>query len=103
MCLLACDNVGSEMTYAMALSAGKVMFVRAAFMELKNAEALSVTSVEFEVELYTVADTVIVQSEVIFERTFTLPLQHDLVRLTTNTRCNHSFERFCAKSQYFSG
>ena len=103
MCFLACDNDGSEMAYAMALSAGEMMFVRAVVIELKYAETLSITSIEFEIELYTIANTVIVQSEVIFERTFTLSLQHNLVRLTTNTRCNHGLECFCTKSQYFSG
>ena len=74
MCPLACDNVGAEMAYAMALSAGRMMFVRAVIMKWKYAETLSITSVEFEVELHTIANTVIVESEVIFERTFTLSL-----------------------------
>ena len=86
----------------MALSAGRMMFVRAVIMKWKYAETLSITSVEFEVELHTIANTVIVESEVIFERTFTLSLQHNLMRLTTNTCCNHGLECFCTKGQCLS-
>ena len=94
----SCDNVGLGIADAMALSAGRMVFARAVVMELKDAEALSITSIEFEVQLYSIADAVIVQGEVVLERTFTLSLQHDLVRLTTNTCCYHSFECFCRRS-----
>jgi hypothetical protein len=69
-------------------------------MRLKCLEALSIASIEFKVQLYTIANAVIVQSKVILERTFTLSLQHDLMRLTTNTCSNHSLECFCRTSQY---
>jgi hypothetical protein len=70
-------------------------------MESKSPEGLSIASIEFKVQLYTITNAVVVQSKVILEWTFTLSLQHDLMRLATNTRCNHSLECFCAKSQYF--
>jgi hypothetical protein len=71
-------------------------------MESKCPGALSITSIEFKVQLYTIANAVIVQSKVILERTFTLSLQHNLMRLTTNTCCNHGLESFCRRCQYFS-
>jgi len=86
----------------MALSAGSIVFGRAVIMKMKSPEVLSITSIEFEVELNTIANTVIVQSKMILERAFALSLQHNLMRLTTDACCNHGFECFYTNSQYFS-
>jgi hypothetical protein len=102
VCVSSCDNVDLEIVCVVALSSGRIVFGRTVIMESKCPGALSITSIEFKVQLYTIANAVIVQSKVVLERTFTLSLQHNLMRLTTNTCCNHSLECFYTKSQYFS-
>jgi hypothetical protein len=83
----------------MALPAGRLENQRAVMMDIKYPVALSIASIEFKIQLHTIANTVIIQSKVILEGTFTLSLQHNLMRLTTNTRSNHSLECFYTKSQ----
>lgn len=48
---------------------------------------------DLQVQLNTIADTIILQSQLVFERPFALPLQHDLMRLPTDTRCNLCLEQ----------
>jgi hypothetical protein len=87
--------VDSETVCALALSAGRMEPQRAVMMKMKRPEALSITGIEFKIQLHTIANAVIVKSKVILERTFTLSLQHNLMGLATNTCSNHSLECFC--------
>lgn len=70
-------------------------------MKLHAPDILSIASVKFKVELYAIANAVIVQSKMILEWAFALSLQHNLVRLTTDTCSNHSLECFYTESQHW--
>jgi hypothetical protein len=56
---------------------------------------LSIAGVDLEIQLHIIADTIVLQGELVFEGPFTLPLQQDLVRLSPDHGCNDDFEILC--------
>lgn len=51
---------------------------------MKSNSLRLVTSIYFQVQLHSIADPIIFESQVILERSFTLPLNHDLVWLPSD-------------------
>ena len=66
------------------------------FQETRSND-ISVSSVQFQVKLHTVADTVVLQRQLILEWPLALPLQHDLVRLTSDAAGDLGFEESCVE------
>jgi hypothetical protein len=52
----------------------------------------SLAGIEFEVKLDAIADAVVFKCDNVFERTFSLPLEHNLMRLSADVRGNKLFE-----------
>lgn len=66
------------------------------FQETRSND-ISVSSVQFQVKLHTVADTVVLQRQLILEWPLALPLEHDLVRLASDAAGDLGFEEFCVE------
>lgn len=58
----------------------------------------SVTSIHFQIQLHIVADTVILKCELIFEWSFSLSFEQDLMRFPSDHRGNDNLEILCGWS-----
>lgn len=52
----------------------------------------SIASINLKIQLYTIRDTIILQCQLILERSLPLPLQQNFMRLSSNPRCYHRLE-----------
>jgi hypothetical protein len=53
---------------------------------------------DLQVELDSITDAIILQCERVLKRPLALPFQHDLMRLTPNSRSNLCLKKSCRKS-----
>lgn len=68
---------------------------KSTFPSLGPFTPLSIPSINFQIQLHAITNTIVFQRQLVLEWPFALPFEHDLVRFSANAGCDLGFEEFC--------